>query len=541
VDITKWLDLQPQLLAKDLSRIEIAKHLSRTDLAEIRVNATIRVWRNYTAEPMQPMLELVSRFWGVQPTVNFQNYDDSFTFATWDRSMSSDSHVVLVDRHRYEMSDSEFNTWISDRVRRLTDLQRQHPVVVTISDTIKFQVNGEEIGEYTVDKLGTPISNSRYERLTGSRLTPSAHNAIARELAGSWAFEFFVPPKKLLVTDLDNTLHRGVLGEIGMNVVVDSAALDLQKELLDARKAGFLLAVISKNDIRDVQEVLQRHPSYVLMEQDFVAIEANWLDKPSNLEKILRKTRVGPDSVVFIDDNIVELLQMNAVHPDVSLIVAGDDVPSATIMRNMPGYRRSVKDRMGEVRSGDLQSNARREELIKDGLREYYESAAPILTILDGRGEHQARIADLGRRSNQFNLTLARSKESDYGLNRRQAVALGVRDSFSDSGIVGGILAEADQDGVARIVELFLSCRILGRQLETPLLAMGIQSCLEQLDAESVSIPWIIGDRNEPALDWLTTLFLEERPSDAGSITVTRSRIAELAIVPDGVSVEKSI
>ena len=80
------------------------------------------------------------------------------------------------------------------------------------------------------------------------------------------------PSRKLLVTDADNTLWRGVLGEDGLDgIVIDEPARVLQAFLQTQRKRGFLLALSSKNDAGDVTKVLEEHPGMLLRDDDFVA------------------------------------------------------------------------------------------------------------------------------------------------------------------------------------------------------------------------------------------------------------------------------
>ena len=260
-----------------------------------------------------------------------------------------------------------------------------------------------------------------------------------------------------------------------------------------------------------------------------------------NMVSVLEKTRIAANSVVFVDDNPSELMQMHAVHPDVALVMAGIDIRADVALRLVPGFRRVHTDDLGDVRTRDLLSNEARERLIEQGLSDYYRSATPRLLVHDGSGLHLQRLVDLGRRSNQFNLLLNRSSEGAFTQKNRSAIALEMTDNFSDSGVIGGILVELSLDGKCRIVDLFLSCRVLGRNLETPLIANGLLNALDRLGADAVDISWIIGERNEPALSWIGRALLGHPPTSPGESTVSRQKLQQMARVPEGVSVEVTI
>ena len=75
---------------------------------------------------------------------------------------------------------------------------------------------------------------------------------------------------KVLVTDLDNTLWGGVLGEDGVDGIQvgqehpGAAHLALQRALLALRRRGILLAIASKKDEDDAVATLDRHPAMLL-------------------------------------------------------------------------------------------------------------------------------------------------------------------------------------------------------------------------------------------------------------------------------------
>ncbi len=61
------------------------------------------------------------------------------------------------------------------------------------------------------------------------------------------------PPKKVVVLDCDNTLWRGIVGEVGPEgIQLDPVHLRLQRRLLELADHGTLLCLCSKNEEQDV-------------------------------------------------------------------------------------------------------------------------------------------------------------------------------------------------------------------------------------------------------------------------------------------------
>ena len=67
------------------------------------------------------------------------------------------------------------------------------------------------------------------------------------------------------------------------------------------RQRGVLLAVVSRNDERDIRQVFESHPGMVLTSDDIAAWRVNWNYASQSLREIADELHVGLDSVVFLD------------------------------------------------------------------------------------------------------------------------------------------------------------------------------------------------------------------------------------------------
>ena len=131
--------------------------------------------------------------------------------------------------------------------------------------------------------------------------------------------------RKVLVTDLDNTLWGGIVGEDGVGGVrvgpgspTSEGYAAFQEYLLSLKNRGILLAVCSKNNPADAAEVFARR-KMPLAREDFAGWRVNWVDKAENLRVLARQLNVGLDSFVFVDDNPAERVRVRAALPEVAV------------------------------------------------------------------------------------------------------------------------------------------------------------------------------------------------------------------------------
>ena len=129
-----------------------------------------------------------------------------------------------------------------------------------------------------------------------------------------------LPQKKGLITDLDDTLWRGIVGEVGVGNIswtLESRAQihGLYQQLLVAlAEAGVLLAVASRNDQKVVDAAFAR-PDLILSKDKLFPIEVGWEPKSRSVARILHAWNISADSVVFVDDCAMELAEVAAAHP----------------------------------------------------------------------------------------------------------------------------------------------------------------------------------------------------------------------------------
>jgi FkbH-like protein len=315
------------------------------------------------------------------------------------------------------------------------------------------------------------------------------------QLAREW-LRFLVPLSgkilKALVVDLDNTLWGGVVGEEGFAGITlgaeypGAAYQALQRAMLDLMRRGILLAICSKNNPDDAMEVLEKHSEMLLRPQHFAASRINWNDKAQSLREIASELNIGVDSLAFLDDNPVEREQVRASLPEVTVIeLPADPFLYAASVRECPGFERlslSSEDQERTALYARERERAKGEESFqsKEDFFRFLEQKVEIAPLCS---ETLARVAQLTHKTNQFNLTTRRYSEQQLlAMSARagwQVLCIRVRDRFGDQGLVG-VSITRDEGRTCEIDTFLLSCRVIGRTVETALLSNLAKSASER-------------------------------------------------------------
>ena len=135
---------------------------------------------------------------------------------------------------------------------------------------------------------------------------------------------------KVAAVDADNTLWGGVVGEDGVDHIdlfdngPGEAYRDFQRYLLELRRAGLLITVVSKNDPRDVWGAFER-PEMVLRRANLAADRIGWGEKADAIAELADELNLGLSSFLFVDDSGVEREKVQGRLPEVSVLAMPED------------------------------------------------------------------------------------------------------------------------------------------------------------------------------------------------------------------------
>jgi len=347
-------------------------------------------------------------------------------------------------------------------------------------------------------------------------------------------------PKKGLITDLDETLWKGILGEDGVHGVSwdlehrSQAHAFYQRFLGALAGEGVLIAVASRNDPALVQQALGRDDLAVDPDRIF-PVEANWKDKSGSVERILQVWNIGADAVVFVDDNPRELAEVKAVFPAIECVQfpPGDTAAVCDMILDL-------RDRFGK--SAVMEEDAIRLTSIRSSnlLAESKSMAAGGLTPEDLGAEivcdfskpgADARPLELVNKTNQFNLNGRRYTDAEWSrlLSAPDSFLLtaSYRDKFGPLGKVA-VLAGVAEGRRLTIHTWVMSCRAFARHIEYRCMA----ELLARFDPAEVAFDYANTERNGPLRDFLTEI-LGEFPSPGYSAVRGNLRLpAEIVATP---------
>ena len=416
--------------------------------------------------------------------------------------------LVAPDRSSLgDVGDANLEHSLPNAVTRLN--QRLARLSSTIPDCIFFDV------DHAAARFGR--EQWRDTRLfLASRLAVSAgaFQAFARGLVRSFS-PFFRPARKVLCTDLDNTLWGGVLGEEGPHGIQTGSAfpgnsfLGYQRYLKQLASRGILLAAVSKNNPTDVEEAFRlRAADLALTLDDFVARKIGWNEKAEALRELAAELSLGLDSFVFVDDNPVECEAIRQRLPEVAVIIAPVDEPWKLVdLLAAESFFDSAMVTDDDVnRAREYKAQAERSALAGSTANrdEFLASLDIMCTFVDAREAPLSRSAQLLAKTNQFNLTTRRHSAAELeafaARAGAQAVAVRVRDRFGDAGVVGLVLARMEGDACV-IDSLLLSCRVIGRGIETALLALIARRAAE-MGARTLIGEFIETKKNAPCANF---------------------------------------
>jgi len=338
-------------------------------------------------------------------------------------------------------------------------------------------------------------------------------------------------PKKGLITDLDNTLWRGIVGELG----ADNVHWDLdnhsqghgiyQQFLAELADEGVLVAAASKNERSVVDQAFGRQDILLRAECVF-PFEVSWGSKASAVATILGRWNIGPDSVVFIDDDPLELAEVESLHPEVTCLQFPKNDPQAindllVHLRDLFG-KRSVSEE-DKLRLQSIRANAEIQAASGEvaGFSEaLLERAEAELTLDLSKNVSDSRALELINKTNQFNLNGLRMTEGEWHNRLSQEdtflLTASYRDRFGSLGKIAVMTGRRNHSKV-RVESWVMSCRAFARRVE--------HQCLEYLyakfGADTITFDYAETERNGPLTQFFDEV-LGERP--AAAVELTRER-----------------
>jgi FkbH-like protein len=325
-------------------------------------------------------------------------------------------------------------------------------------------------------------------------------------------------PKKGIISDLDDTMWKGIVGDEGPENVHwdlhgDGQMHALYQKLLGSLSDnGTLVGVASKNDPAVVAKTFERSDMILRSEQVF-PIEASWNAKSGAVKSILEIWNIAADSVIFVDDSPMELAEVAAQHPGIECVLFPKQDPVACLqmlrrLRDLCGKDKVSADdllRLASIRQGA----AFRQQTEGGSAPETFLQQAKAVVTFDFSAAGEARTLELVNKTNQFNLNGRRWVEADWHKEAANDKALIVAVSYEDKfGPLGTIaVAKANFRGEGLLVDTWvMSCRAFSRRIEHQTLRL----LFEATGAKEIEFAFEPTAKNGPTREFFASLLGQE-------------------------------
>lgn len=404
----------------------------------------------------------------------------------------------------------------STRPNQAGSLEMQVRQTVTSFVTSLSQQQGLRIANAQFLDEASPLSG-RYDVksdvLNGFPYSLPHASAIAELLASLIQNR---PPKKGLITDLDDTLWAGILGEDGVDGI--SWHLDrhthmhglYQQFLASLAGAGVLVGVASKNDPAVVEGAFARS-DLLLSKNDIFPFETHWSRKSESVRCILKTWNVSADSVVFIDDSPMEVAEVKAAFPELECIV----FPKSDY-QGVWGLLKHLRDVFGKplLTEDDVlrlrsirEAGAWRDATQSPGSSsdEFLKTVEACMVFESAQPNGDARALELINKTNQFNLNGRCFSESEWRnfFSDPAAFVLTVsyKDKFGPLGKIAVVMGKNRGDKLC-VTSWVMSCRAFSRRIEHQCLSY----LFETLGADEIGFDYQATPRNGPLQEFFAEL-----------------------------------
>ncbi|MCZ1264754.1 HAD-IIIC family phosphatase [Paenibacillus tundrae] len=280
---------------------------------------------------------------------------------------------------------------------------------------------------------------------------------------------------KCVVWDLDNTLWQGIISE-ELSVELRPGIKDFLQLINDK---GIIQSIASRNDREPVMEKLKQFS----VDDYFILPQISWDNKAVSIKKIMNRFKIKSNNVLFIDDNQFERDQIKAHFPEI-MIEDGSDLSKLLILIEQ-------NDNYGSEEASERIQYYKTEELRLSDKEHFHGTELDFMIscrikveILHATIEDLDRVKELIDRTNQMNATGIRFTREEIveminSTDNEVYISI-VNDKYGSYGRSGLLIIDkSSQRREYEIVQLIVSCRLMGKGIAQALLHYACQKARE--------------------------------------------------------------
>jgi FkbH-like protein len=334
--------------------------------------------------------------------------------------------------------------------------------------------------------------------------------------------------KKVIVSDLDFTFWHGVLGEVGPKGIQfgpnGSGYIHFiyQTFLKKLKDSGVILCVSSKND-EDLVQLAFSENNFVVGYDDFVAIQASYKPKSTEILGLSQALNIGLSDFVFIDDNPVEIESVKIALPSVTCIQFPKEGNQFSIMLDQLHSEFQVSSISDEDKNRSnlyrtMKASSVDASYKKADIDTFLQSLEMEVELSYRSVKDNERAVQLINKTNQFNsngIRLTKAECDKLLENGSSLITASLRDKNGDHGQILAMLLDKGN----RVLSFVMSCRVFQRQAEIIFMAALFETGIDEL-----YIDYLETERNEPFKLFLSNFFAN---IESGKFTVTPDLILD--------------
>ena len=320
---------------------------------------------------------------------------------------------------------------------------------------------------------------------------------------------------RLLIWDLDETFWEGTLTEGGVQIVPRN--VEIVKEL---SRRGIINSICSKNDRDKVKAELELAGVWDF----FVFPQIAWVAKGAMVSRIVEWSQLRPETVMFIDDNPINLNEVRHVSPD--LQIAGPEL-LPTLLNDA---RFKGKDDYNLTRLNQYKVLERKETdraLFEDKNVDFLRQSEIRISFHYDVVDEFERVYELVNRTNQLNFTKNRwsedEKEARAAFERElhdnpstHAATVRVADKYGDYGVIGFYMTKPGAVG-RKAHHFTFSCRTLNMGIE--------QFVYRKIGSPKIQIVGeVVSDlKSKDEINWIT--IVDDATKSISAVTGSNTRV----------------
>ncbi len=329
--------------------------------------------------------------------------------------------------------------------------------IFSIQDVISKYPPNQTYDPFALEQAHIPYTNEFYAALS---------LFVSRNI-----YDRISASHKVIVVDCDNTLWVGNCGESKIDeIIIDPSHQAFQMALKKQVESGKLLCIASKNNEEDIWAVFDKHPDMILSRSYITIDKINWQPKSTNIISIADELNLSLDSFIFIDDNPIENVEVNAHLPQVlCLQMPKSENKINRLIHNFWPFDTFTATEEDKKRSHFYKSESARKKVGTKALtfEEYLINLNLTVTLTPAVLQDLERLEQLTIRTNQFNINPKHYNPNELKqlIHDNKILMIHANDRFGDYGNVGAIIYNINTTEL-NIIRWWLSCRALGRGVE---------------------------------------------------------------------------